>query len=199
MRANRGDDRTDADLLNAHAAGDGSAFAELFRRHQSRLLRAARRRGASAEDADDALQDAMLSAYRAAGSFRHESAVSSWLHRIAVNACTDVLRRNGPRTVPLSAEHCPAVADRSAHTETAAIVRQALLRLPVEQRAAVLAVDMHGYSVADAAELLNVAEGTVKSRCARGRARLAVLLRHLYPAAAGNGGSGTAAPTLLVE
>ena len=135
MGAYPDDDRTDAALLAAHAAGDSSAFGELFRRHQSRLLRTARRRGASAEDADDTLQDAMLSAYRAAGSFRHESAVSSWLHRITVNACTDVLRRSGPRAVPLSAEHCPAVADRSAHTETALIVRQALLRLPVEQRA----------------------------------------------------------------
>ena len=139
----------------------------------------------------------MLSAYRAAGSFRGESAVSSWLHRITVNACTDVLRRNGRRTVPLSTEHCPAVADRSGHTETAVIVRQALLRLPVEQRAAVVAVDMHGYSVAETAALLDIAEGTVKSRCSRGRARLAVLLGHLSPAA--SNGSGTAGPTLLVE
>lgn len=182
MRAFADDDRTDAALLAAHVAGDRSAFGELFRRHQDRLLRTARRRGVSAEDADDTLQDAMLSAYRAAGSFRGESAVSSWLHRITVNACTDVLRRNGPRTVPLSADHCPAMADRSGHTTTAVVVRQALMRLPAEQRAAVLAVDMHGYSVADAAALLDVAEGTVKSRCSRGRARLAVLLRHLLPA-----------------
>ena len=179
------DDRSDAALLAAHAAGDLSAFGELFRRHQTRLVRTARRRGASAEDADDTVQDAMLSAYRAASSFRHESAVSSWLHRITVNACTDVLRRNGARTVPMSAELCPAIADRIGHTETAVIVRQALMRIPAEQRAAVLAVDTHGYSVADAATLLNIAEGTVKSRCSRGRARLAVLLRHLSPAAAG--------------
>ncbi|MEI7913843.1 MAG: RNA polymerase sigma factor SigM [Mycobacteriaceae bacterium] len=185
MGAYPDDHRTDADLLAAHADGDRSAFGELFRRHRTRLLRTARRRGASAEDADDTLQDAMISAYRAAGSFRHESAVSSWLHRITVNACTDVQRRKGPHTVPLSADHPPPVADRSGHIETAVVVRQAMMRLPAEQRAAVLAVDMHGYSVSDAAALLNVAEGTVKSRCSRGRARLAVLLRHLAPAAPG--------------
>ena len=63
------------------------------------------------------------------------------------------------------------------------MVSQALMRLPVGQRAAVVAVDMQGYSVADAAALLNVAEGTVKSRCARARARLAVLLGYLSPTA----------------
>ena len=61
------------------------------------------------------------------------------------------------------------------------VVRQALLRLPVEQRAAVLAVDMYGYAVAEAAALLGIAEGTVKSRRARARGRLAMLLRPLTP------------------
>jgi len=59
-------------------------------------------------------------------------------------------------------------------------VQRALMRLPVEQRAAVVAVDMHGYSVADTARLLGVAEGTVKSRCARARARLAAILGYLH-------------------
>ena len=74
------------------------------------------------------------------------------------------------------------MSDRTANIETSIMVRQALMRLPAEQRAAVLAVDMHGYSVADAARLLNIAEGTVKSRCARARARLATLLACLSPA-----------------
>jgi RNA polymerase sigma-70 factor (ECF subfamily) len=63
--------------------------------------------------------------------------------------------------------------------ETAIMVQRALMRLPVEQRAAVVAVDMQGYSIAETAGLLGVAEGTVKSRCARARARLAVLLGYL--------------------
>lgn len=130
------------------------------------------------EDADDALQDAMLSAHRGSGAFRHDAAVGSWLHHIVINACRDRLRREAvrPATVPLPDGLHPAVADRTPRIETALLVRQALMRLPAEQRAAVMAVDMHGYPIAEAAVLLSVAEGTVKSRCARGRARLAALL-----------------------
>lgn len=174
-------DLSDADLLAAHAAGDPYAFAELFGRHRSRLYRLARCSTPTAEDADDVLQEAMLSAHRGAATFRNDAAVSSWLHRIVVNACRDRLRRNASRlTVPLPEQDCP-VADRTGNVETTMIVRQALLRLPADQRAAVLAVDMHGYSVADAARLLAVAEGTVKSRCARARARLVVLLGQWCP------------------
>ena len=86
---------------------------------------------------------------------------------------------------PAKAPPPPVFGDSRDQVETAVVVRQAMMRLPAEQRAAVLAVDMHGYSVSDAAALLNVAEGTVKSRCSRGRARLAVLLRQLAPAAPG--------------
>jgi len=67
--------------------------------------------------------------------------------------------------------------------DTALVVREALGQLPVEQRAALVLVDLQGYPVAEVAEMMGVAEGTVKSRCARGRARLAVLLGHLRPAA----------------
>jgi RNA polymerase sigma-70 factor, ECF subfamily len=172
--------RTDAELLSAHAAGDRRAFEELFRRHRVQLYRLARRRSRSAEDADDALQEAMLSAHRAAGSFRHDAAVGSWLHRIVVNACLDRTRRGGFPTALLT-EDCRPLADRTDDVETAIMLRQALMRLSVEQRAAVVAVDMHGYSVADAARLLAIAEGTVKSRCARGRIRLAALLGSLSP------------------
>lgn len=174
--------RSDADLLAAHAEGDRYAFAELIGRHHSRLYRLARGSTPTAEDADDVLQEAMLSAHRAAASFRNDAAVGSWLHRIVVNACRDRLRRNASRpTALLPEDGCP-VADRTGNVETSLMVRQALLRLPADQRAAVLAVDMHGYSVADAARLLDVAEGTVKSRCARARTRLAVLLGQLSPA-----------------
>jgi RNA polymerase sigma-70 factor (ECF subfamily) len=69
--------------------------------------------------------------------------------------------------------------------DTALVVRQALAELPIEQRAALVLVDLQGYPVAEVAEILGVAEGTVKSRCARGRARLAVLLGHLRPPGAG--------------
>jgi RNA polymerase sigma-70 factor, ECF subfamily len=171
-------ERSDAELLAAHVAGDRYAFGELFHRHQRQLHRLARLTTRTPEDAEDALQDAMLSAHRGAGSFRHDAAVGSWLHRIVVNACLDRLRRTKAHpTAPLEDIH--PVADRTAQVETAIVVQRALMRLPVEQRAAVAAVDMLGYSVADTAALLGVAEGTVKSRCARARVRLAELLGYV--------------------
>jgi RNA polymerase sigma-70 factor, ECF subfamily len=171
-------ERSDAELLAAHVAGDRYAFAELFRRHQRQLHRLARLTTRTPEDAEDALQDAMLSAHRGAGSFRYDAAVHSWLHRIVVNACLDRLRRaKAHPTTPL--EDIYPVADRTAQVETAIVVQHALMRLPVEQRAALVAVDMQGYSIADTAQMLGVAEGTVKSRCARGRVRLAQLLGYL--------------------
>ncbi|MGH3560297.1 MAG: RNA polymerase sigma factor SigM [Mycobacterium sp.] len=172
-------ERSDAELLAAHVAGDRYAFEELFYRHHRQLHRLARLTSRSPEDAADALQDAMLAAHRSADSFRHDAAVSSWLHRIVVNACLDRLRRNKPHSTATLDDHAWPVADRTADVETALVVRHALMRLPVAQRAAVVAVDMQGYSIADTARTLGVAEGTVKSRCARGRARLAVLLGYL--------------------
>ncbi len=174
--------RTDAALLAAHVSGDREAFGELFARHRPRLYRLARIRGETREDADDAVQDAMLAAHRAASSFRNDAPVGSWLRRILVNTCTDRLRRRAIRpTVPLVEDEL-TIDDRTAQVETTLLVRQALLLLPVEQRAVMLAVDMFGYTIADAAVLLGVAEGTVKSRCARGRGRLSVLLRPRRPA-----------------
>jgi len=171
-------ERSDAELLAAHVAGDRYAFGELFHRHRRQLHRLARLTTRTPEDAEDALQDAMLSAHRGAGSFRHDAAVGSWLHRIVVNACLDRLRRaKTHRTVPL--EDVYPVADRSTQVETSILVQRALSRLPIEQRAAIVAVDMQGYSVSDTARLLGIPEGTVKSRCARGRVRLAELLGYL--------------------
>lgn len=183
MTAGPATNRSDAALLCAHAAGDPHAFEELFRRHAGRLYRVARRHSPTDEDAHDAVQEAMLSAHRGAGSFRYDAAVGSWLHRIVVNACQDRLRRNAVRPLSALLDDCVPVADRTAELETALLIHQALLQLPVEQRRAVVAVDMHGYSVADAAALLGIPEGTVKSRCARARARLAALLAALSPAA----------------
>jgi RNA polymerase sigma-70 factor (ECF subfamily) len=188
------DQRDDVALLHAHAAGDSDAFGELVRRHRDRLWAVALRTLGDPEEAGDALQDALLSAYRAAAGFRGESAVTTWLHRIVVNACLDRVRRRQARpTVPLAeADPTPAPApDR----ETALVVRAALAQLPVEQRAALVLVDLHGYAVAEAAEMLGVAEGTIKSRCARGRARLAIALGHLRVPSGESGRSDGRNPT----
>lgn len=175
------DFRTDAQLLSAHVDGDRHAFAELVSRHHGRLYRVARRTCRSPEDASEAMQDALLAAHRYAGSIRDDAAIGGWLHRIVVNACRDQLRRSRRDFTNIPVDDSCAVPDRTSQVDTAVVVRSALMQLPVEQRAAVVAVDMQGYSVADTAALLGVAQGTVKSRRARARARLAVILGHLNP------------------
>ncbi len=184
MRLHPGRPRTDAELLTAHVNGDRYAFEELFYRHQRRLYRLAVLTSRDQDDAADALQDALLAAHRAARTFRHDSAVSSWLYRIVVNACLDRLRRNKNHVCEeLDDQLCPTV-DPTKRVDTAIVVERALMRLPLDQRAAVVAVDMQGYSVAEAARILGVAEGTVKSRCSRARSKLAASLASIVVGAA---------------
>ncbi|HKV18888.1 MAG TPA: RNA polymerase sigma factor SigM, partial [Mycobacterium sp.] len=150
-------DRSDSELLAAHVSGDRYAFEELFYRHHRQLYRLAMITSRNPDDAADALQDALLSAHRTAASFRHDAAVSSWLYRIVVNACLDRLRRNRSHLIVELDEQSHAVGDHTPRVDTAIMVERALMRLPVEQRAAVVAVDMQGYSVAETARMLGVA------------------------------------------
>ncbi|MEU6392449.1 RNA polymerase sigma factor SigM [Streptomyces sp. NPDC046939] len=178
----------DTELLARHVAGDKDAFAEIVRRHRDRLWAVALRTLGDREEAADAVQDALVSAYRAAHTFRGQSAVTTWLHRITVNACLDRARKTASRkTAPVDDterldqllephESAAAPAERGdLHRELLAALRS----LPADQRAALVLVDMQGYPVAEAAQVLDVPVGTVKSRCARGRARLVPLLAHL--------------------
>ncbi len=185
VSSDRADD-SDDDLLAAHCAGDPDAFGELFRRHKDRMWAVAMRTCGDREMAADAVQDGFISAFRRADSFRGDAAVTTWLHRIVVNACLDRLRRRRP-TSPLpegdllsdggaELDRGRDLRDDHASTETALDVRAALARLPEGQRLALVLVDMQGLSVAEAATVLGVAEGTVKSRCARGRGAMAELL-----------------------
>ncbi|WP_189079858.1 RNA polymerase sigma factor SigM [Mangrovihabitans endophyticus] len=199
---------TDAELLRAHVDGDPEAFAELVRRHRDRLWAVAVRTIGDREDAADAVQDALLSAHRAAPRFRGESMVTTWLHRIVVNACLDRLRRRRSHpTVPLPdgtrpAESRPAAPEPAAPApdhDAAMDVRSALAALPPEQRAALVLVDVQGYAVAEAAEILDVAEGTIKSRCARGRARMAAALGHLRGGDGDHDSSGNHTPSGAVS
>lgn len=164
---------SDEDLLAAHITGDPHAFAALLHRHGPYLSHLARITSCNHDDAEDALQDAMFSAHRNATRFRRDSSVSSWLYRIVVNACLDRRRRNSFQ-IPTEFTDDPHVGgDPTSWIDTALVVERALQELPEEQRAAVVAVDMDGYSVAEAAQLLGVPEGTVKSRRSRARAKLA--------------------------
>jgi RNA polymerase sigma-70 factor (ECF subfamily) len=172
---------SDVELLSAHRAGDPRAFGELVGRHSDRLWGTALRTLRDPEDAADAVQEALLSAYRRAATFRGEASVRTWLHRIVVNACIDRIRHERMRpTVPWPDRDLPARRpDPAVELATRMAVDEALAALPAEQRIAVVLVDVQGCPVAEVAEILQVPVGTVKSRCARGRARLAVLLGHL--------------------
>ncbi|PRZ42668.1 RNA polymerase ECF family sigma subunit [Antricoccus suffuscus] len=177
------DERSDKELLADHVTGDRFAFEKIVQRHRNRLYAVALRTMRDPEEASDALQDALISAFRAAASFRAEAQVTTWLHRIVVNACLDRIRRKQARpTAPLPEEGPGEPVDpRDAVEERnmSMIVEDALMKIPEDQRAAIVLVDVQGYSVADAAKVLDVPEGTIKSRCARGRAKLAVILGHI--------------------
>ena len=200
------DDRA---LLAAHVAGDPDAFGTLFGRHRDRLWAVALRTSGNAEEAADALQEAMISAFRRAETFRGDAKVTTWLHRIVVNACFDRIRRSKVRAVQslpddleeyaargdvLAAE---AAAEPEAVAERHDLRRQllaALDTLPADQKAALVLVDMQGYPVEEAARILECPTGTVKSRCSRGRARLAGLLSHLAPEPSAPSGPGSGSP-----
>ena len=195
---------SDRDLLRQHVQGDTEAFGALFLRHRERLWAVALRTLGDQEEAADALQDAMISAFRRAADFRGESAVTTWLHRIVVNACLDRIRRRAARpaasgmdeqTLDVLAQGS-ALADPGIDKDTALDVLAALRTLAPEQRAALVLVDMLGYPVADTAAILGISPGTVKSRCARGRARLLPLLAHLRGAGAAAGQPASASPAV---
>lgn len=192
---------SDAELLRAHVDGDPAAFSTLVERHQNRLWAVALRVMGSPHDAADALQDAYVAAFRRAGTFRGDSLVTTWLHRVVVNACLDRLRRAKVR----AADPLPDDPDRfgqlGVEPERDPVeeqdrrdeVTEALGTLNPDQRAALVLVDMQGYPVEEAARILGCAPGTVKSRCARGRARLVPLLGHLRDPPAAHTERGVAA------
>jgi RNA polymerase sigma-70 factor, ECF subfamily len=175
---------TDADLLSRHLGGDPDAFREIVKRHRERLWVVALQTLGDPDEAADAVQDAFVSAYRKAGSFRGEAAVTTWLRRIVLNACLDRMRRKSVRPVAddqliEAADREVSLADQTDEHEISMEIEAALKRLPTDQRAALVLVDMMGYSVEDAAIVLDVPAGTVKSRCSRGRAKLVPMLSHL--------------------
>jgi RNA polymerase sigma-70 factor (ECF subfamily) len=168
-------DDPDAPLVQRAQKGDGWAFEQLVERHQHRLFTLAARLLGSPDDAADAVQDALIRAWLALPSFRRGARFSTWLYRICVNAAHD--QRLKRRAAPL--EEVPEPADPRdeflAH-ELSSELQAALNELDEDYRTAVVLYDVLGCSYAEIAELTGVAEGTVKSRIFRGRARLGELL-----------------------
>jgi RNA polymerase sigma-70 factor, ECF subfamily len=168
-------DDPDAPLVARAQKGDRWAFEQLVDRHQHRLFTLAARLLGSPDDAADAVQDALIRAWLGLPAFRRGARFSTWLYRICVNAAHD--QRTKRRTSPLEEVPEPAdPRDEFAARELSGDLQRALNDLDEDYRAAVVLYDVLGCSYAEIAELTGVAEGTVKSRIFRGRARLGELL-----------------------
>lgn len=166
-------DPDDQELVRRSLAGDQQAFRLLVGRHERKVFNLAYRMLGRAEDARDATQDAFLACYRNLGRFRGDAAFGTWLHRIAVNACYDHLRRKVPAPMDLATlpdePMGPDPADRAADTVD---VHRALASLPPDYRTVLILHDVQGLPYEEVALALEVPLGTVKSRLHRARAAL---------------------------
>lgn len=170
----------DARLLARVARGDHEAFNQVMNAHEDRIFSVCLRIMGNRDKALDATQDTFLTVFRKAGQFKGEAAAGTWIYRIAVNTCYDLIRKEKRRR----ADPLPEGFDRpdvqaEAVIESAAVrpeIQEALAHLPPEFRAAIVLSDIEGMSLPDVAKALAVPVGTVKSRVFRGRRLLA---RHL--------------------
>lgn len=170
----------DADLLARVAAGDHEAFTTVMGAHEDRVFSVCLRIMGNREHALDATQETFLTTFRKAGQFKGKSAVGTWIYRIAVNTCYDLLRKEKRHKADALPDHVDP-ADRAAQeaVDAAAMrpeLQQALATLPPEFRAAVVLADIEGLGLADVSVILDVPVGTVKSRVFRGRRHLAAEL-----------------------
>jgi RNA polymerase sigma-70 factor (ECF subfamily) len=173
----------DVALLNRYLAGDVSAFDDLVRAHEDRVLGICLRMMRNREAALDAVQETFLTVFRKADRYQAKAAFSTWLYRVAVNTCYDQLRKaKRRRTDPLPDNRDPAdrqSGDLLAAAELRPDIEAALQQIPVEFRSAVILVDLEGLALEQAAEILDIPIGTVKSRVFRGRRLLAERLGNL--------------------
>jgi RNA polymerase sigma-70 factor (ECF subfamily) len=180
-------------LVASLRAGDGAAFESLVRTHAGRMMRLARRLLRNDHDAQDAVQDAFVSAFRSIDRFEEGSQLSTWLHRIVVNTCLKRIRssarepeesiesllptykENGDR-VRHDVEWVPAIDNVLQSAETRDFVRRSLDKLPPIHRTVLILRDVEGYDTAETATLLGVSEGAVKVRLHRARLAMREIL-----------------------
>ena len=172
---------SDADLVRSYLTGDPSAFEELVRRHEQRTYNLALRMLGRSEDARDATQDTFLTALRKLDTFRGDAAFTTWLHRVTVNACYDMMRKKARQPMlhvvsddeGREVEPGPPVPDHADVVAGDTDVGRALARVPIEYRAVLVLHDVQDIAVEEVAKILDVPSGTVKSRLHRGRIALA--------------------------
>ncbi len=178
----RSDDRA---LVAQAQAGERAALDELLRRHYDRIYAICRRIAGNDADAADATQEALLAIVRGLAKFDNRAAFSTWSYRVATNACLDELRRRKRRPTPALVDEHDGWADQNTDDHAPAFdeqlvvrdeVQAALNQLPEEFRAPVVLRDCAGFDYAEIAETLEIPPGTVRSRIARGRTKLAELM-----------------------
>jgi RNA polymerase sigma-70 factor (ECF subfamily) len=170
-------------LVERCRQGELGAFEEVYRAHSGRLYNVAYRMLGNAADAEDLLQEIFLSAHRKLESFRGESALGTWLYRLAVNLCLDYLRSRTGRALQLtdSLEDETWLADAGSgrlaeKTVTKMDLERALAQLPEGCRMAFVLHDIEGLEHREIADALGIAEGTSKSQVHKARLRLRALL-----------------------
>lgn len=182
----------DAQAVERVLAGEQDAFAGLVRRHHQRVLGLCLSLTGNAADADEAAQEAFLKAYRSLSAYRSDAAFSTWLHRIAYNACLDLLRARSRRPAEswdalLEAEGerlerlLQGDPDPARAAEAADLVSRLLALLPDEQREALVLCEMQGFTYDEIAASLACSVDSVKARLRRARRTLEDGLRHFLP------------------
>jgi RNA polymerase sigma-70 factor (ECF subfamily) len=175
----------DAVLVERVVGGDHEAFTLLMHGHGDRVFAVCLRLMGSRPAALDATQETFLTLYRKAHQYRAKAAVGTWLYRIAINTCYDLLRKEKRRSSePMPDYLDPAdvsAQDPFTSVELESPIQAALARLSPDFRAVVIMSDIEGYTVAEVAEALEVPVGTVKSRLFRARKQLASQLGNLLP------------------
>ena len=174
-------DLDDARLTKAAQAGDRRALEELLRRHQDQIHAICRRLAGNDADGQDATQEALIAIVRGLPRFGGKAKFSTWAYRVATNAALDELRRRSRRPVPSATDRddgpaAASTADDPAWVAVRLDLDAALAQLPEEFRAPVVLRDMAGCDYAEIGKILRIPPGTVRSRIARGRARLAGLM-----------------------
>lgn len=168
----------DATLVNAVSRGDRDALEVLLRRHYPRIYAVCRRLAGNDADAADAAQEALIAISRGISRFDRRASFATWSYRVATNACLDELRRRQRRTATsLPDELAGGRHDPVSDQVTARLdLDSALERVPEEFRVPVVLRDQAGLSYDEISQVLDIPPGTVRSRIARGRARLVALL-----------------------
>jgi len=184
----------DLQLVHASQNGDASAFEQLVKRYNRRILRIAHRVTNNWEDSQDVVQETLLRVFQHLGEFREDSKFSTWLFRITVNQALMNLRTRKTKDVPLSEEpdvngsvllldlpdHALNPEERCGISEVQVTVMKTSERLDPRLRTVFVLRDIKGLSIAETAAVLNLTHTTVKTRLRRARLRLRNLLQEYF-------------------